>query len=121
MRCWAGCDLAVVLGTVGLTLRDLFADTKPDREAMALAEKQRAEAGRERMKMRRELRRVQDLRRYWEDQTEQLSKLLMEAPERGRLDALFRGALQKARRLDKQEVELMCKLHKFKKEDLPWG
>lgn len=121
MRCWAGCDPSVVLGTVGLTLKDLFADTKPDREAMELAEKHRAEAGRERMKMWRELRRTRDLRQYWEVQTKQLAKLLMDAPERGRLYAFFRDALQKARRFDKQEVELMCKLYKFKKEDLPWG
>jgi hypothetical protein len=121
VHCFAGCPVQAVLGAVGLTLRDLFVDTKPDREAMALAEKLRAEAGRERMKLRQELRKVTVWRKHWEGKVRELGKLLAERPESDRLNELFRGALQKWRRFGRQEVELMCQIHKFKRGDLPWG
>ena len=63
--CYAGCDKVAVLAAVGLRLCDLFADTKPDREALALAEKMRAEAGRKRMAKKRQWRKAIEQRRCW--------------------------------------------------------
>lgn len=41
VHCFAGCDVHDVLGAVGLRLHDLFPDEKPNREALALADKLR--------------------------------------------------------------------------------
>lgn len=99
VHCFAGCDLRDVLGAVGLRVSDLFADTKPDREALALAEKMRAKAERERKEQRRIERWRIDHARKWEACRDALGFLLMQRPQSDRLFSLFTHACNMTRDL----------------------
>ena len=90
--CYAGCDKEAVLGAVGLTLRDLFADTMPDREAMRLADRMRAQEEREHKAKRRKEREAIDRARKWEACRDALGLLLMQRPEDSKLASLFHWA-----------------------------
>lgn len=89
VHCFAGCDVRDVLGSVGLRMGDLFPDTKPDREAMALAEKMRRQEELKRQEQRRIERWKIDHARKWEACKDALGFLLMQQPDSDRLFSLF--------------------------------
>ena len=95
--CYAGCDKEAVLGAVGLTLRDLFADTMPDREAMRLADRMRAQEDREHKAKRRKERGAIDRARKWEACRDALGLLLMQRPEDSKLASLFQWSCEQTR------------------------
>lgn len=99
VHCFAGCNINDVLGAVGLRVSDLFADTKPDREALALAEKMRAKAEEERQEQRRIERWKIDYARKWEACRNALGFLLMQRPQSDRLFSLFTHACNMTRDL----------------------
>lgn len=99
VHCFAGCDLRDVLGSVGLRVSDLFADTKPDREALKLAEKMRRQAEAQRQEQRRIERWKIDNARKWEACRNALGFLLMQNPGDDRLFSLFNHSCNMTRDL----------------------
>lgn len=99
VHCFAGCDLRDVLGAVGLRVSDLFPDTKPDREALKLAEKLRAKAEAERQELRRIERWKIDHARKWEACRDALGFLLMQHPGDCKLLSLFHHSCNMTREL----------------------
>ena len=97
--CYAGCAKADVLAAVGLTLRDLFADALPDREAMALAEKMREKEARASEERRRKERQAIDRARKWEACRDALGLLLIQRPQDDKLALLFHWACEQSRNL----------------------
>lgn len=97
--CYAGCEKDAVLAAVGLTLRDLFADAMPDRGALALAERIRAQEDRERKAKRRKEREAIDRARKWEACRNGLGLLLMQRPSDSKLASLFHWACEQTRDL----------------------
>jgi DNA-nicking Smr family endonuclease len=107
---------------VGLSLRDLFADSVPDKKALREAEQKRAAEDRELRRKRWAIGRQIDLHWYWRKRADGLAKALMDRPQSDRLNALFLSALDKARMLDESVVTQICKLNaKFHKDDFVWG
>jgi hypothetical protein len=97
--CYAGCAKADVLAAVGLRISDLFADKMPDREALALAEKMRAQEAREAKAKRRKEREAIDRARKWEACRDALGLLLMQRPGDDKLASLFHWACEQTRDL----------------------
>ena len=97
--CYAGCSKDAVLAAVGLTMRDLFAGSMPDREALRLAERLRAEEERQRKAKRRREREAIDRARKWEACRDALGFLLIQRPEDSKLASLFHHACNMSREL----------------------
>jgi hypothetical protein len=97
--CYAGCSKDAVLSSVGLTLRDLFADAMPDKEALALAGRMRAQEAREAKRRRQKERREIDRGRKWEACRDSLGLLLMQRPEDDKLASLFHWSCEQTRNI----------------------
>jgi hypothetical protein len=106
IRCFAGCTKEAILSAVGLRFSDLFADTKPDRKALALAEKMRAQEAREAKARRREAWRKWMVARKWEAVRDALGLLLIQRPQDSKLASLFHWACGRSRELDDAETEI---------------
>lgn len=98
-KCFAGCSREDILGAMGLSVRDLALNALPDRDAIRLAEKMRAEAERNRRESRRREREAIDRARKWEACLNALGKLLMWAPGDDKLALLFHHACNMSRNL----------------------
>jgi hypothetical protein len=99
LHCFRGCSIDDIMRSKGLKLSDLFADTKPYREALALAEKLRAKAERERKEQRRIERWKIDHARKWEACRDALGFLLMQHPGDCKLLSLFHHSCNMTRDL----------------------
>lgn len=97
--CFGGCDVRAILATAGLTLSDLYEDAKPDRAALALADKMRAQEERKRQDRRRKERAAIDRARKWEACMKAMGLLLSMRPEDGKLASLFHWACEQTRDL----------------------
>jgi hypothetical protein len=110
-----------LLSPVGLSVTDLFAGSRPNKEALREAERQRALEERERRRKKDAIWKTVEIRDHWRKRVEMLARGLMVTPKDDRLSSRFFSALNKARMLDQSVVDQMCKLYKFKADDFVWG
>ena len=99
LKCFSGCTREQIVAAMGLRIRDLALGAMPDKAALALAERLRADEERKRKAKRRREGEAIDRARKWEACRDALGFLLIQRPEDSKLASLFHHACNMCREL----------------------
>ena len=112
-KCFAGCSREEILGAMGLEVKDLALTALPNKDAIRLAEKMRAEVERKRCQSKREAWQAWDRARKWEAVRDALGLLLIQRPSSDRLNTLFHYSCERAREVEDAE-KMICLAYDFR-------
>jgi hypothetical protein len=96
---------------MGLKVRDLSLNGRPDPKQAAEMERVRLKSERERKRIKAKLRRTREQALYWNRRQTELGKQLAESIDSDKLASLFHRACQIAQELDSSSREQLCKLY----------
>ena len=110
LKCFTGCEREEILAAMGLKLRDLALNERPDPKAQAEMERIRVKEATERKRIKANWRRVLEQAIYWRSRRDELGKLLHETPNSDKIASLFNAACYRAAHLSDSELHLLEKI-----------
>ena len=95
---------------MGLKIRDLALNERPDPKAIALAEKARTAEEYRRKADKRKWKRALEQAIFWRDRRDELGKQLCEQPDSDKIASLFHSACRRSADASEEEITSMEKI-----------
>jgi hypothetical protein len=110
LKCFTGCQRDEILAAMGIKVRDLALNERPDPKAQALAEKARTAEEYRRKAAKRAWHKALEQAIFWRKRREELGNMLYENPESDKIASLFHAACRRSADASESELTALGKI-----------